>query len=141
MNSISPMPRQARWELPADASIMAKCRAMVRDALGDWGLREVADDIVLIVGELLANAVRYGAAPIELALSAYPGMVVGTVTDHGAELPYLRVTRPDDEHGRGLAIVDGLVNRWGVRLLPDGRGKCVWFVYLVSPEWADVGNP
>ncbi len=138
MNGLSPFPRQVRWDLPADPSITAKCRAMVRDTLDGWGLRDLVDDVVLVVGELLANAVLYGTAPIEVALSAYPGMLVGTVADHGMELPYMRVAEPGDEHGRGLAIVDGLVHKWGVRLLPDGRGKCVWFVCLIPSEWLDL---
>lgn len=140
MNITFPLPRQARWELPADASIMGKCRALVRDTLAGWGLRGLTDDVLLVVGELLANAIRYGQAPIELALSAYPGMLVGTVADHGGELPYVCVTGPEDEHGRGLAIVDRIVHRWGVRPLPDGRGKCVWFVCLPPAESADAAS-
>lgn len=140
MNGASPFPRQAHWDLPADPSITAKCRALVRDTLGGWGLRGLADDVVLVVGELLANAVRYGVAPIEVALSVYPGMLVGTVTDHGVELPHIRAVQPEDEHGRGLTIVDEIVDQWGIRLLPDGRGKYIWFVCLISSEWSDVGR-
>ena len=47
------------------------------------------------------------------------------VTDLSPVVPKLRQAGPDEECGRGLAIVDALADDWGTRV--DDDGKTVWF--------------
>lgn len=86
---------------------------------------DVADVSVLLVNELVANAIVHGEGSISFSLEIGAGGVRVAVTDEGEELPVLRASSPTAEGGRGLSIVDTLATRWGVD--PEGRGKSVWF--------------
>ena len=121
-----PCPREAQWELPADLSVTAKCRAMVRETLAEWDLHDLVDDVVAVVTELLGNAIIHGGPPIRLVLRAGRHTLTGSVTDLGDGWPRLRTTGTDLENGRGLMIVAALTDRWGVEPVPAG-GKTIWF--------------
>ncbi|RCG32464.1 ATP-binding protein [Sphaerisporangium album] len=127
MTDIPTCPREARWELPADPSVTAKCRALVRETLDEWDLRDLTDDMVVVVTELLGNALIHGAPPIHLTLRLDSGTLAGSVADHGPGRPRLLAAGTDLEHGRGLRIVAALTDGWGVEPLPGGVGKAIWF--------------
>ncbi|MBB4705459.1 anti-sigma regulatory factor (Ser/Thr protein kinase) [Sphaerisporangium siamense] len=127
MTRIPTRPREARWELPADPRATAACRALVRVTLAEWGLRDLTDDVTVVVTELLANALIHGEPPIHLTLRRAHGALVGAVTDLGPGRPRLLAAAADLEHGRGLRIVDALTDSWGVDPLPGGAGKTIWF--------------
>jgi two-component sensor histidine kinase len=83
------------------------------------------EDAVLLVSELVTNAVKYGPEHerIELIVSAEGERTRFTVHDLGAgPLPEMR--EPDDSPGgHGLRLVDALAERWGTE-----RGSTrVWF--------------
>ncbi|MFC4534328.1 ATP-binding protein [Sphaerisporangium dianthi] len=118
--------RTACWEIAGDASIVGGVRALVRETLGGWGLSLLADDVVLVVGELLANALSHGEPPIRVSMWAGDGDLFVWVTDHGAGLPYRPVLGLDSTHGRGLAIVAALAHGHGVTPLTGATGKTVW---------------
>jgi anti-sigma regulatory factor (Ser/Thr protein kinase) len=82
-------------------------------------------DLELAVSELVNNAFLHGRGPIRLDIEHSGGEVMGSVSDSGNGFEYeLRGFGGDDPHGRGLALVDALVTRWGIR-----RGSThVWFV-------------
>jgi anti-sigma regulatory factor (Ser/Thr protein kinase) len=97
----------------------------------------VQDDILLLVTELVTNAVRHGGSagrPIGLELRRNNGRVHVEVADHGAEFePPPAPVRPSDTASRGgwgLFLVDRLAETWGVR--PTQSGKCVWFELAVT---------
>jgi hypothetical protein len=48
------------------------------------------------------------------------------VWDQDPYVPTLKATRPDDESGRGLMLVDALCERWDCAIQPDWKGKVVW---------------
>ncbi|GIH68024.1 ATP-binding protein [Sphaerimonospora thailandensis] len=48
------------------------------------------------------------------------------MTDHSTVWPAPLQADPDEEHGRGLAIVAAYTDRWGVDPAPEG--KTVWFI-------------
>ncbi|MDH2425230.1 ATP-binding protein [Sphaerisporangium sp. TRM90804] len=133
--------REARWELPADPSVTAACRAVVRDTLAEWGLRELTDDMLLVVTELLANALLHGGPPIHLVLGVDGDTLTGSVTDRGPGWPRLRAAGTELEHGRGLRIVEALTDRWGVAPVPPGEGKRIWFAYALNREPAQCPAP
>lgn len=90
---------------------------------GDASLRE---DAVLVVSELVTNALRYGIGNVVLrAVFGTDGLSV-SVTDSGDSLP--RALPVDSERigGLGLHIVERLANAWGVSRFPGG--KTVWAV-------------
>lgn len=92
----------------------------------------VYDDAVLLVSELVTNAVRYGHTIIVLRVRASPPGVGVAVADTGAPIPTDitgHLTQPDPEAttGRGLAIIDALASAWGITPADPPPGKTVWF--------------
>ncbi|WP_405634313.1 ATP-binding protein [Streptomyces sp. NBC_00056] len=102
---------------------MAHARAHTVDALREW---QIDDDIVealrLIVSELVTNAVVHTASrTIEITVSVTATEAIVTVTDQGlCGTPVVRKARPEEEHGRGLALVEALATRWESTPLADG---------------------
>jgi anti-sigma regulatory factor (Ser/Thr protein kinase) len=98
-----------------------------------WGLPVLADDVAVIVSELVSNALRHGVRGrngaaydrIELILWRRPGQIICAVTDPGTGTPVL--AHPDllDEAGRGLHVVEALSATWGWTRL-GGCRKAVW---------------
>ncbi|MGW5001553.1 ATP-binding protein [Streptomyces hydrogenans] len=86
--------------------------------------REVAEDLVLIVSELVGNAVLHAAGPYALTLSLERGRAGIAVSDGTADLSgSRRDVRREEPGGRGLKIVRAL----GADLFvsPSDRGKQV----------------
>ncbi|MEV0777770.1 ATP-binding protein [Streptomyces sp. NPDC050433] len=100
--------------------------------LRQWALTpQMAEDAVLLVSELVGNAVRHtGARVFGLRMLRRRGWIRIEVRDPSRGLPCLLPVRDLDTSGRGLSLVDKLSDRWGVDLLP--RGKTTWFEMRVS---------
>ncbi|WP_326798665.1 ATP-binding protein [Streptomyces sp. NBC_01808] len=98
-----------------------------------WGMSPgFAEHAVLLVSELVGNAVRHtGARTFGLRMSRGRGRIRIEVRDPSRALPCLMPVRDMDTSGRGLFLIDQVADRWGVDLLP--RGKCTW-VELCEPE-------
>ncbi|MEE4546942.1 ATP-binding protein [Streptomyces sp. V4-01] len=79
------------------------------------------DDVLLVVSELVTNAVRHAPGPLSLELGLLPGGIVVTVRDTNASAP--RSRPPDRTGGRGWPIVQSLATR--VRVVLRGDGKTV----------------
>lgn len=133
--------RTVCWDIPRNPATVGEARRMTRDTFNGWGLpSEFVDDAVLVVGELVANATVYGEEPIRLSLWGMARGVCVRVTDHGSGMPRLLDLGQDAFHGRGLAIVEALADRWGVvPLEADGDGKTVWAAWEISRSGAAVG--
>ncbi|MFE4355994.1 ATP-binding protein [Kitasatospora sp. NPDC056800] len=96
-----------------------------------------ADTAELLLGELFANAVQHSDAPddrhIEIRFTLVNSRLRLEVHDACAAHPTLRVATPDDEHGRGLFLVNELAERWGCTNRPGGIGKFVWVLIAPAP--------
>lgn len=131
MRAVSGHQRQRRLSFPPDADgPIARGLDFTRQALAGWHLLtppprapHLADDALLVVGELLANACRHGFGPRELRLEQHPGYLHIAVSDYSPVLPVRRKTGPDMPGGHGMDIVDRLTT-WGA--VADGEGKTVW---------------
>ncbi|WP_405145076.1 ATP-binding protein [Sphaerisporangium sp. NBC_01403] len=132
--------RTVCWDLPHDLAIVGTTRSMVNATLSSWALQDLADDVVLVVGELLANAIGYGKPPVRLSLWAETGELCVRVTDHGPEQPRHLDLGIDADHGRGLTIVDALAHETGITQLPDTPGKTVWARWHLSPQAAEAST-
>jgi CheY-like chemotaxis protein/anti-sigma regulatory factor (Ser/Thr protein kinase) len=120
-----PPERQASLPLPMEAASVARARNFVRGALSAWGLSSLTPDVILVVSELVTNAITHGQSDCELRLSMTEAAMRIEVADHGAGTPDPRRTDDSAEHGRGLHLVSALSTAWGVQVAPDG-GKLVW---------------
>jgi anti-sigma regulatory factor (Ser/Thr protein kinase) len=124
--------RTVSWDLPHDLAMVGKARHLANEILIRWGCGDLVDDVVLVIGELLGNAICYGAPPIRLSLWATAGELCVRVTDHGTGTPRRLDLGLDAVHGRGLTIVAALAGDHGVIPLSDGPGKVVWARWRTS---------
>jgi hypothetical protein len=99
--------------------------AMLLPRLSDSAAsREVCDDAVLCVSELVTNALRAGSTAMTLSLDVAEVDLVIAVHDDAVGRPEARRPLPGDPSGRGLLLVSSIARAWGVD--PDDRGKVVW---------------
>lgn len=102
----------------------AQARRIVAECAERFGLAEAGDDLVLVVSELVTNAVRYGTPPVRLEVLADATTVLVAVADGSLRAPVPRTAGETDEGGRGMTLVDLLTLDHGVR--PGPPGKTVW---------------
>ena len=88
---------------------------------------EVVDAAVLLVSELVTNAVRHASPPITVEVICENSHALQVrVSDATPDTPELVDPCAHDEGGRGLAITQILSDDWGVDP-HDDDGKTVWF--------------
>ncbi|MDQ0990858.1 SpoIIE family protein phosphatase [Streptomyces sp. V3I7] len=131
------LPR-VRATLPGSPLAPGSARTLVRAAFGDWGrlglvgaegAGRLADDVTIVVSELVTNAVVHAGTDLELVCALeQSGAAVVEVTDHhpsraprdgGGETAY-----DTPEYGRGLRLVATLAESWGVTYRTGA--KTVW---------------
>ncbi|MBL1080976.1 ATP-binding protein [Streptomyces actinomycinicus] len=103
-------------------------RRIVRSLLLEWEVPELAFAVELGVSELVTNVVRH--VPDRRCTVLVARQAVGVrveVSDSSRRLPLVpREADPESEGGRGLALLDAVVGKWGVTPWA-GAGKTVWF--------------
>jgi anti-sigma regulatory factor (Ser/Thr protein kinase) len=112
--------------LPREPESAAKARRLVCSSLSVWGLDDLAEDGAVIVSELVSNAVQHARRESIRITIERPeeGCVRVGVVDFSRVRPERKTSGPEDEGGRGLALVGELSADWGTELLP--WGKRVW---------------
>lgn len=108
----------ARYDAPARA------RAQVFALLTQWRISDATrDKVVLLVSELVTNAVRFAAGPITVRLIRAGNGLLCEVGDTGNGRPRLKRGDLLDDGGRGLSIVHRLTTRWGCAGRTPGRSS------------------
>lgn len=131
---------ETRTTLPGSALSPGSARTLVRGALTEWAASglpgtehltdRLVDDAVVVVSELVTNAVVHAGTDVELAcrLEDETGDLLVEVLDHHPsraprdgeiEAPY-----ETPEYGRGLRLVSRLAESWGVTYRTGA--KTVW---------------
>ncbi|ANJ07281.1 hypothetical protein GCM10010220_26850 [Streptomyces parvulus] len=113
--------------LPREPGSAAVARRLVRTALAAWGLEDYIDDAMVVITELVSNAVDHGRlASIRVVVSRPTETWVRLgVIDRSKAIPLMRTDANGDQpRGRGLILVDSLTERWGTDLYQ--WGKQVW---------------
>jgi anti-sigma regulatory factor (Ser/Thr protein kinase) len=107
--------------LPELAGLRRGVRSFLRDVAGAEGT-----DAVLVVNELVSNAVVHGNAPVRLSLGLHDrdSQLWVEVFDAAPRQPRLDPQARGEAGGLGLRLVDALATSWGV--LADEQGKTVW---------------
>ncbi|MGW6207248.1 ATP-binding protein [Streptomyces sp. NPDC055089] len=117
------------------AGIVPTARDFARQALHDWGWlpastadrRAAAEDVLLVVSELVTNACLHADGPDELRIARTPKALRVEVADGGAGQPAPRTPhRAGRPGGHGMFIVQRLCLDWGVVRVPGESGKTVW---------------
>jgi anti-sigma regulatory factor (Ser/Thr protein kinase) len=121
------MRTQLSGDLRAPAAARRFVAAPLRTLLGR-ATRPSAEDVVLVVSELVTNAVRASADVIGLSVHVDEERVEVEISDDAGGWPTRREADWEDPSGRGLAIVDELADRWdATELYPGKRITVTWF--------------
>jgi anti-sigma regulatory factor (Ser/Thr protein kinase) len=88
-------------------------------------------DALLVLTELLTNAIRHGRSAPTVTLRLSPDRLHLEVSDESPSAPMVR-DEPDATGGYGLQIVDRIAEHWGWR--PTTAGKVVWTDLLRRPR-------
>ncbi|MGP3690536.1 ATP-binding protein [Streptomyces sp. IBSNAI002] len=116
-------------------------RKLVADLIDDCsraGCREVerrADDVLLVVSELVTNACRHAGGVDEVRVRCERGELVVEVEDTSEAMPREPVEEAKGETGGyGCQLVTALADRWGVTPRRDnGCGKTVYAGFELRP--------
>lgn len=118
--------RVSRIDLAPLPLVVREARRHARVQLQDVLDEDRLQDALLIVSELVTNAVLHGFPPGQLSLEVGADQIRVAVEDSSEALPVLRAHDDDAHRGRGIALVDALADRWGVDTNSAGQ-KQVWF--------------
>lgn len=119
------------FSLPHTPGAVSGVRRHIRTVLADWNLAaDLAEDVLLVVSELLTNALVHALPPATLTLSRSRADTCAAVrvevTDRGPAASTCGPSAPSpdpDEHGRGLGIVTALAARCGVHVHAGGTSR------------------
>lgn len=74
---------------------------------------QTIDAVILVVSELVTNAIRYARGNVSLLLWAGGDYVKVVVLAESRDRAVVKDTGPDDEAGRGMLLVDAVADSWG----------------------------
>ncbi|KOV63202.1 ATP-binding protein [Streptomyces sp. MMG1121] len=124
-----------RLALEGASGVVPLARDYTRQALYAWGWlpaatadqRAAAEDVLLVVSELVTNACLHAEGPDELVLTCDDKVIRLEVSDRGTGQPAPRTPhRAGRPGGHGMFIVQRLCLDWGVVRVPGRSGKTVW---------------
>lgn len=122
-----PRRRFRRVPLPNSPTAPLLARAVVREACELWDLPGLCEDAVLVVSELVENAVRHAHSESLLRVELRPTGLSLAVRDNDPAPPLLEFPGRDVPGHRGVQLVDRISTAWGFSPSSDG-GKIVWAV-------------
>jgi serine/threonine-protein kinase RsbW len=106
---------ELRFRHVAEPTAIRRARHEVEDALASRVTARVLGDVMLLVSELVTNAVRHAATDeFEIAIEVAAGGLRIEVRDGGGGFVPVIAPSQDGNGGYGLYIVDRLADRWGV---------------------------
>ncbi|WP_371579773.1 ATP-binding protein [Streptomyces sp. NBC_01314] len=134
-----PVPAESRQSrrlsFEGESGVVPLARDFTRQALYAWGWlpsatadqRAAAEDVLLVVSELVTNACLHAEGPAELRIGCDNKVLRIEVSDRGAGNPAPRTPhRAGRPGGHGMFIVQRLCLDWGVVRAPGAAGKTVW---------------
>jgi PAS domain S-box-containing protein len=126
--------------LPPEPASASAARRLVAEALVGSPLdgTAAADAAVLLVSEVVSNAVLHAGTAIQVTVRVDPGMVRVEVRDGSVVRPSKRHFHQRAATGRGMELVDVLATAWGTEEEPSG--KVVWFEVTAEPVGHGAGE-
>jgi anti-sigma regulatory factor (Ser/Thr protein kinase) len=116
---------EATVDLPRSLASVATARRFVEESVRKWQVEPLLDDALLVISELVTNAVTHADSSFRIRLSLTPARLRIDVLDNGAGTPEPLPYSQTEEDGRGLYMVDAVTSAWGLDDVP-GEGKLVW---------------
>ncbi|GGM86950.1 hypothetical protein GCM10011609_24410 [Lentzea pudingi] len=128
-----PPRRYRRLNLPKSLVAALLAREEVRDACQDWQLPALVDDALVVVTELVENAVRHAGSESALRIELRPSGLSLAVRDDSLAVPVRTAARPGVPGHRGMELIDRMCVAWGTTP-SSGGGKIVWAVLGLEPR-------
>ena len=102
-------------------------RRFTATTLASWGVEdhELVDTAVMLVSELVANAVLHARSESRLVWRLVGRRLRAEVHDQSRAEPIAKPYDDDAATGRGIHMVEALADGWGSELARNG--KTVWF--------------
>lgn len=116
--------KEVSLDLERDLASVGRARAFVADTLTSAGAGDLVDDALVIVSELVTNAVTHAGTGCVVRVGVDDLSIRVAVVDSGRGTPDPKPFNGDQPNGRGLHIVGALAQAWGVADEPGG--KMVW---------------
>lgn len=114
-----------QWDSGPPASALPFVRGRLAVVMAEWGLEgEAVEPTLLVVTELVSNAVDHARAPVQLVVEFLGESVRVEVHDASQDPPRLQPHDPLRTRGRGLQMVEMLSTTWG--WTDTSSGKVVW---------------
>ncbi|MGH3744105.1 MAG: SpoIIE family protein phosphatase [Mycobacteriales bacterium] len=123
-----PADEVASFELPRRPDAVRLARQFVEGHIAGSSASAVLDDAALVAAEMITNACEHGVPPVVVSVAVTGAGVHLEVWDANPLRPVRPLASETNMTGRGVALVDRLSTRWGVRREPTGKAV-----------WADVG--
>jgi PAS domain S-box-containing protein len=111
---------------------------MVRGGLEEFGRQDLAEAAELLVSEVVTNAVVHAGTSVDLSWSVNEHGLRVEVGDGSPHMPLQRHYAPTAGTGRGIHMLDGMVDDWGVT--PTETGKTVWFQLSIDTMQRNTGE-
>jgi anti-sigma regulatory factor (Ser/Thr protein kinase) len=103
-------------------SAAGQARALLRQALEEWGQDELYDSGSVVLTEMISNAIRSDdVIEVEIFLDDDRSFVHFEVFDTCQDVPEQRTPDDEEENGRGLLLIELLAAKWGWRLVSEGK--------------------
>ncbi|MEU9030894.1 ATP-binding protein [Streptomyces sp. NPDC048383] len=118
----------------ADGRRVGQMRRVVSALLHHLGPDSLVDTAELVVSELVTNALEHGKGEVQVSVvltATHVRLAVSSARTGGR--PEVRVAAPDDESGRGLALVEALSDEWGT----TANGTETWALCRMGETAAD----
>lgn len=122
------------------AGDVAVARHAVATLIADLD-EDLLDNVRLAVSEVVSNALLHGRPPVSLLARLTVGALRIEVADGHTARGSPQLPSASATSGRGLAIVDTVVDRWGFE--SRAGGKAMWMEFDLAPAHEDVhrGSP
>jgi PAS domain S-box-containing protein len=111
--------------LPPQPASVGEARRMIRELLAASDRDDLIETAVLLVSEVVTNAMLHAGTPIDVAAYLDDDGLHVEVGDGSLHLPVRRRYATTAGTGRGLLMLEQMVDDWGVAR--HQRGKTVWF--------------
>ena len=122
---------EARATFPGVPESAGRARRFITGVLAEGGRADAAEVAVLLVSELVSNAVLHAGTELELVVRLLPDRLAVEVHDQGGGHAVRRRYSNLSGTGRGLMLVEELARDWGT--VVTDAGKFVWFELDLAP--------
>ena len=113
-----------------DLMRVGECRQLGGAELQRWGLGQYVDTALLLLSELVTNAIQHGTGrQVDVRLSRTSSEVRIEVRGGPTQVLMAQTPSPFEEHGRGLLLIEAIADSWGV-----DAASWVWCTIETVPD-------